>query len=64
MGIERVLIVDWDIHAAQGNKLPYTYLAKYLCTIKGTQYCVNGDPGIKLISIHRYEHGQLFKYLQ
>uniref|UniRef100_A0A7E4V6Q9 Hist_deacetyl domain-containing protein n=1 Tax=Panagrellus redivivus TaxID=6233 RepID=A0A7E4V6Q9_PANRE len=39
-GLERVLIIDWDVHAGQG-----------------TQYCIEGDPGIKLVSIHRYEDG-------
>uniref|UniRef100_A0A7E4V5D4 Hist_deacetyl domain-containing protein n=1 Tax=Panagrellus redivivus TaxID=6233 RepID=A0A7E4V5D4_PANRE len=39
-GVERVLIIDWDVHAGQG-----------------TQYCIEGDPGIKLVSIHRYEDG-------
>ena len=37
MGVNRVLIVDWDIHAGQG-----------------TQYCIEGDEGIRLISIHCY----------
>ncbi|KAH7727419.1 histone deacetylase [Aphelenchoides avenae] len=45
-GVERVLIVDFDVHAAQG-----------------TQYCIDGDPGIRLISIHRYENGSFWPWL-
>uniref|UniRef100_A0AC34G1E8 Histone deacetylase domain-containing protein n=1 Tax=Panagrolaimus sp. ES5 TaxID=591445 RepID=A0AC34G1E8_9BILA len=40
MGLKKVLIIDWDVHAGQG-----------------TQYCIEDDPGIFLISIHRYESG-------
>uniref|UniRef100_A0A915CUC9 Histone deacetylase domain-containing protein n=1 Tax=Ditylenchus dipsaci TaxID=166011 RepID=A0A915CUC9_9BILA len=46
LGVKRVLILDWDVHAGQG-----------------TQYCVEGDPGIKLISIHGYQHGDLWPKL-
>lgn len=46
MGLERVLILDWDIHAGQG-----------------TQYCIEDDPGIKLISIHRFENGTFWPEL-
>ncbi|KHN82234.1 Histone deacetylase 6 [Toxocara canis] len=46
MGMRRVLIVDWDVHAAQG-----------------TQYCIEDDPNIKLISIHRYEYGKFWPQL-
>uniref|UniRef100_A0A0R3RJV0 Hist_deacetyl domain-containing protein n=1 Tax=Elaeophora elaphi TaxID=1147741 RepID=A0A0R3RJV0_9BILA len=40
LGVEKVLIIDWDVHAGQG-----------------TQYAIADDPKIKLISIHRYQHG-------
>uniref|UniRef100_A0A914R155 Histone deacetylase domain-containing protein n=1 Tax=Panagrolaimus davidi TaxID=227884 RepID=A0A914R155_9BILA len=40
MGLKKVLIIDWDVHAGQG-----------------TQYCIENDSGIFLISIHRYESG-------
>ncbi|VBB28282.1 unnamed protein product [Acanthocheilonema viteae] len=40
LGIEKILIIDWDVHAGQG-----------------TQYAIADDPKIKLISIHRYQHG-------
>lgn len=46
LGIERVLIIDWDVHAGQG-----------------TQYCIEGDKGIKLVSIHRYENGRFWPEL-
>ncbi|KAF7640400.1 Hist_deacetyl domain-containing protein [Meloidogyne graminicola] len=46
MGIERVFILDWDVHAGQG-----------------TQYCIEGDPGILLVSAHRYENGQFWPEL-
>ena len=46
LGVQRVLILDWDIHAGQG-----------------TQYCVEGDPGIRLISAHRFEQGQFWPEL-
>ncbi|KAI1727630.1 histone deacetylase domain-containing protein [Ditylenchus destructor] len=46
MGYDRVLIVDWDVHAAQG-----------------TQYAIEDDSGIKLISIHRYEEGKFWPEL-
>uniref|UniRef100_A0A1I8BPC5 Hist_deacetyl domain-containing protein n=1 Tax=Meloidogyne hapla TaxID=6305 RepID=A0A1I8BPC5_MELHA len=46
MGVERVFILDWDVHAGQG-----------------TQYCVEGDPGILLVSAHRYENGQFWPEL-
>ncbi|CAD5212385.1 unnamed protein product [Bursaphelenchus okinawaensis] len=45
-GVERVLIVDWDVHAGQG-----------------TQYVINDDPNIKLVSIHRYENGKYWPHL-
>uniref|UniRef100_A0A8R1HPF9 Histone deacetylase n=2 Tax=Caenorhabditis japonica TaxID=281687 RepID=A0A8R1HPF9_CAEJA len=40
---KRVLIVDYDVHAANG-----------------TQECIEGEEGIQLISIHRYEHGKFW----
>ncbi|VIO93385.1 Histone deacetylase family protein [Brugia malayi] len=46
LGVEKVLIVDWDVHAGQG-----------------TQYAVEDDPKIKLISIHRYQHGLFWPHL-
>ncbi|EFO15574.2 histone deacetylase [Loa loa] len=46
LGVEKVLIVDWDVHAGQG-----------------TQYAIEDEPKIKLISIHRYEHGLFWPYL-
>ncbi|GMR36393.1 hypothetical protein PMAYCL1PPCAC_06588, partial [Pristionchus mayeri] len=46
-GAERVLIMDWDVHAGQG-----------------TQECIEGDHGIKLISIHRFEHGRFWPNLE
>lgn len=46
MGIERILIVDWDVHAGQG-----------------TQYCIEDDEGIKLVSIHRFENGHFWPEL-
>ncbi|KAI1727095.1 histone deacetylase domain-containing protein [Ditylenchus destructor] len=46
LGVERVLIVDWDVHAGQG-----------------TQYAVENDTGIRLISIHRFEHGTFWPNL-
>ena len=42
-GAKKVLIVDWDVHAAQG-----------------TQYTIQNDPRIKLISIHRFENGDFW----
>ncbi|VDN06149.1 unnamed protein product [Thelazia callipaeda] len=46
LGVEKVLIIDWDVHAGQG-----------------TQYAIADDPNIKLISIHRYEHGLFWPHL-
>ncbi|KAF8360589.1 hda-10 [Pristionchus pacificus] len=46
-GAQRILIVDWDVHAGQG-----------------TQECIQGDNGIKLISIHRFEHGNFWPNLE
>ncbi|GMS84170.1 hypothetical protein PENTCL1PPCAC_6345, partial [Pristionchus entomophagus] len=46
-GAERVVIVDWDVHAGQG-----------------TQESIQGDQGIKLISIHRFEHGTFWPNLE
>ena len=46
LGLKRVLIVDWDVHAGQG-----------------TQYCVEDDPGIYLVSMHRYESGHFWPNL-
>ncbi|MFH4984988.1 hypothetical protein AB6A40_011697 [Gnathostoma spinigerum] len=46
LGVERVLILDWDVHAGQG-----------------TQYSIEDDPNIKLISIHRYESGHFWPNL-
>uniref|UniRef100_A0A915LT87 Histone deacetylase domain-containing protein n=1 Tax=Meloidogyne javanica TaxID=6303 RepID=A0A915LT87_MELJA len=31
--------------------------------VRGTQYCVEGDPGILLVSAHRYENGQFWPEL-
>uniref|UniRef100_A0A914X4G6 Histone deacetylase domain-containing protein n=1 Tax=Plectus sambesii TaxID=2011161 RepID=A0A914X4G6_9BILA len=45
-GLERVLIVDWDVHAGQG-----------------TQYCIADEERIKLLSVHRYEHGHFWPNL-
>ena len=45
-GLERVLIVDWDVHAGQG-----------------TQRCIASDSRIRLVSIHRYEHGEFWPAL-
>lgn len=42
-GAKKVLIVDWDVHAAQG-----------------TQYAIQNDPRIKLISIHRFDNGEFW----
>ena len=36
-------------------------ISKFPC--KGTQYCVEGDPGILLVSAHRYENGQFWPEL-
>uniref|UniRef100_F1KYV6 Histone deacetylase 10 n=1 Tax=Ascaris suum TaxID=6253 RepID=F1KYV6_ASCSU len=46
MGVKRVLIVDWDVHAGQG-----------------TQYCIDDDENIRLISMHRYEYGKFWPQL-
>ncbi|VDK62969.1 unnamed protein product [Onchocerca ochengi] len=46
LGVEKVLIVDWDVHAGQG-----------------TQYAIEDDSKIKLISIHRYQHGLFWPHL-
>ncbi|CAD5216548.1 unnamed protein product [Bursaphelenchus xylophilus] len=46
LGVERVLIVDWDVHAGQG-----------------TQYVIDDDPNIKLVSIHRYQNGKFWPHL-
>ncbi len=46
LGVERVLIVDWDVHAGQG-----------------TQYAIADDAHIRLISIHRFEHGRFWPNL-
>lgn len=45
-GLDRVLIIDWDVHAGQG-----------------TQYCIENDSGIQLVSIHRYEDGHFWPHL-
>uniref|UniRef100_A0A0N5B668 Hist_deacetyl domain-containing protein n=1 Tax=Strongyloides papillosus TaxID=174720 RepID=A0A0N5B668_STREA len=45
--VERVLILDWDVHAGQGTQF----------SIK------DNDPNIQLISIHRYENGEYWPHL-
>lgn len=45
-GVDRVLIVDWDVHAGQG-----------------TQYLVEDEPRITLLSVHRYERGTFWPNL-
>uniref|UniRef100_A0A914HKD5 Nucleolar complex protein 2 homolog n=1 Tax=Globodera rostochiensis TaxID=31243 RepID=A0A914HKD5_GLORO len=47
LGVERVLIVDWDVHVAQGTQ----YCAE------------QDPEGILLVSIHRYEHGTFWPEL-
>uniref|UniRef100_A0A0N4ZS93 Hist_deacetyl domain-containing protein n=1 Tax=Parastrongyloides trichosuri TaxID=131310 RepID=A0A0N4ZS93_PARTI len=46
--IKKILILDWDIHAAQGTQF----------SIK------NDDSNIQLISIHRYENGMYWPHLE
>uniref|UniRef100_A0A914Y593 Histone deacetylase domain-containing protein n=1 Tax=Panagrolaimus superbus TaxID=310955 RepID=A0A914Y593_9BILA len=46
MGLKKVLIIDFDVHAGQG-----------------TQYCIEDDPGIFLVSMHRYESGHFWPNL-
>uniref|UniRef100_A0AC35FS61 Histone deacetylase domain-containing protein n=1 Tax=Panagrolaimus sp. PS1159 TaxID=55785 RepID=A0AC35FS61_9BILA len=46
MGLEKVLIIDWDVHAGQG-----------------TQYCIEDDSNIYLVSMHRYESGHFWPNL-
>ena len=47
LGLERVLIVDWDVH--HGN---------------GTQSTFLNDPSVMYFSVHRWEGGNFFPFLQ
>ncbi|CAK5042222.1 unnamed protein product [Meloidogyne enterolobii] len=62
MGVERVFILDWDVHAGQGKGVSVKRIFPKF-PFKGTQYCVEGDPGILLVSAHRYENGQFWPEL-